>query len=155
MRHEEFMRWRMLAEDEQQQRQAKYDARGIRFAYASAADSYDTKYQVGCVIMKDGVLLADGYNGAPSGFPNVTRDEGGCTLPTTLHAETNAIAKLAKTGRSCDGATIYTTLSPCWDCAKLIYQSGIVRIVFDVLYPDTNLELIKTLGIQIDAYRRH
>ena len=154
MRHEEYMKQQATREDIKDFVPTKQDHRGMRFAYASAADSYDEKYQVGAVIMKDGIILSDGYNGAPSGFPNITRDEWGVTLTSTLHAEANALMKLAKTGRSSDGATMYCTHSPCNDCTKLMYQAGIAHVVFDQVYDEKTLELVKSLGIKVSEYRR-
>ena len=133
-------------------KQIKQDDRGMRFAEASALDSHDIKYKVGAVIVRDGHILADGYNGTPSGHCNHTRDPYGKTLSTVLHAEANALMKAGRAGLSCVGATVYTTHSPCLDCAKLIYQAGIKRVVYKEKYRGTDWIKIKDLGIKLEKY---
>ena len=110
--------------------------------------SHCTRKNVGALIVKDGMIIADGYNGSPSGFPNVCENEDGETFWYVLHAEANAITKLAKSNNSAEGATLYITLSPCRDCAKLILQSGIVRVVYKVAYKDTDgIDFLKKSSI--------
>ena len=110
--------------------------------------SHCTRKNVGALIVKDGMIIADGYNGSPSGFPNVCENEDGETFWYVLHAEANAITKLAKSNNSAEGATLYITLSPCRDCAKLILQSGIVRVVYKMAYKDTDgIDFLKKSSI--------
>ena len=104
--------------------------------------SYDEAYKVGSIIVKDGQILSQGWNGMPSGMGNDTRIDG-FTRPEVIHSEANALMKLAKHGGNCNGATIYCTYSPCWGCAKLILQSGIIRIVYDKIYDEKSLKFIK------------
>ena len=102
-------------------------------------------------MVKDKMIISDGYNGTPSGFPNVCEGEDGRTLPYVLHAEANAITKVAKSNNSSEGSTLYVTDSPCIECAKLIIQAGIRRVVYSKLYRIMDgIELMKTAGIQID-----
>lgn len=114
-------------------------------------NSYCKRRQVGALIVKDRSIISDGYNGTPSGFENLCEDENDRTKPYVLHAEANAITKVAKSSNSSDGATLYVTASPCIECAKLIIQSGIVRVVYSELYrfPD-GIELLEKAGIQVD-----
>jgi dCMP deaminase len=106
---------------------------------------------VGCLIVKDGRIISDGYNGTPSGFSNDCEDCDNNTLSTVLHAEANAITKIAKSTNSSDGATLYVTLSPCFDCAKLIIQAGIKRVVFSEVYRKTDsFKLLEEAGIEIN-----
>jgi dCMP deaminase len=105
---------------------------------------------VGCLVVKDKTIIADGFNGTPHGFPNPCEDDTGSTLKMVLHAEANAITKLSKNTISSDGSTMYITLSPCYDCAKLIIQSGIKRVVFSEFYRNTeSLELLDMAGIEV------
>ena len=104
--------------------------------------SYDEAYKVGSIIVKDGQILSQGWNGMPSGMGNDTRIDG-FTRPEVIHSEANALMKLAKHGGNCNGATIYCTYSPCWGCAKLILQSGIIRIVYDKIYDEKSLKFIQ------------
>jgi len=97
-------------------------------------NSHCKRMQVGCLMVKDKSIISDGYNGSPTGFPNICEDENMVTLPYVLHAEANAITKLAKSTQSSDGSTLYVTLSPCFECSKLIIQSGIKRVVFSGVY---------------------
>ena len=104
--------------------------------------SHDEAYKVGSIIVKDGQILSQGWNGMPSGMDNSTRIDG-FTRPEVIHSEANALMKLAKHGGNCNGATIYCTYSPCWGCAKLILQSGIIRLVYDKVYDEKSLEFLK------------
>jgi dCMP deaminase len=101
-----------------------------------ASASHATRSKVGCIIVKDGNIISQSYNGTPRGFDNACEDKEGVTLPEVLHAESNAIAKMARSTQSCNGATLYTLLSPCLQCAKLMIQSGIREVYFRELYRD-------------------
>lgn len=115
-----------------------------------AENSYCQRRQVGCLVVKDNSIISDGYNGTPSGFENVCEDENNVTKPYVLHAEANAITKLARSHNNSDGATIYVTDSPCIECAKLIIQSGIKRMVYARNYRLTDgIDLLKRAGIEI------
>lgn len=122
----------------------KLDKIYLDMAQVLSKASYAKRRQVGCLIVKDRSIISDGYNGTVSGFPNVCEDENGLTLPGVLHAETNALSKLTKSSQSSIGATMYITLSPCLECAKLIVQSGIARVVYIEEYKCTKgIELLK------------
>lgn len=113
-------------------------------------NSHCKRNKVGCLIVKDRQIISDGYNGTPSGFSNECEDCNNNTLPTVLHAEANAITKIAKSTNSAGGATLYVTLSPCFDCAKLIIQAGIKRIVYSETYRNTDsFKLFEEAGIEI------
>lgn len=113
-------------------------------------NSYCKRRQVGALIVKDKMIISDGYNGTPSGFDNVCEDSNNVTFPYVLHAEANAITKVAKSGNSSDGATLYVTTSPCLECSKLIIQSGIRRVVFSELYHRTDgPDLLTKAGIEV------
>lgn len=115
-----------------------------------AKNSYCRRRQVGALIVKDRMIISDGYNGTPSGFENVCEDENGVTKPYVLHAEANAITKVAKSGNSSAGSTLYVTASPCVECAKLIIQSGISRVVYRDEYRLTDgIELLQRAGIEV------
>lgn len=115
-----------------------------------AENSYCQRRQVGCLVVKDNRIISDGYNGTPSGFENICEDENNVTKPYVLHAEANAITKLARSHNNSDGATIYVTDSPCIECAKLIIQSGIKRMVYARNYRLTDgIDLLKRAGIEI------
>jgi dCMP deaminase len=115
-----------------------------------AENSYCKRSQVGCLIVKDGRIISDGYNGTPSGFDNGCEDCDNNTLSTVLHAEANAITKIAKSTNSSEDATLYVTLSPCFDCAKLIIQAGIKRVVYSEVYRKTDsFKLLEEAGIEI------
>lgn len=115
-----------------------------------AENSYCTRRQVGALIVKDKMIISDGYNGTPSGFENICEDNNGVTKPYVLHAEANAITKIARSGNSSDGATMYVTASPCIECAKLIIQSGIRRVVYSEKYRlEDGLELLKRANIEV------
>jgi len=122
----------------------------LRMAKTWGENSYSKRMQVGCLMVKDKSIISDGYNGSPSGFPNVCEDESMVTLPYVLHAEANAITKLAKSTQSSEGATLYVTLSPCFECSKLIIQSGIKRLVFSDLYRKTDsIPFLLEAGVEI------
>lgn len=114
-------------------------------------NSYCKRRRVGALIVKEKMIISDGYNGTPSGFENVCEDENGRTKPYVLHAEANAITKVARSNNSSDGATLYVTCSPCIECAKLIIQSGIKRVVFSELYHNTDgIDLLNRSGIETE-----
>ena len=127
----------------------KFDEKYIRMAEIWAENSYCKRRQVGALLVKDRMIISDGYNGTPSGFENVCEDENGVTKPYVLHAEANAISKVAKSGNSSDGATLYVTASPCIECAKLIIQAGIKRVVYKDEYRLTDgIDLLRRAGIE-------
>ena len=113
-----------------EEKQLKLDKRYIHMASIWAENSYCERRQVGALIVKDKMIISDGYNGTPAGFENVCEDDNGVTKPYVLHAEANAITKIARSNNSSDGATMYVTASPCIECAKLIIQAGIKRVVY-------------------------
>ena len=113
--------------------------------------SYCKRRQVGAIIVKNRMIISDGYNGTPTGFENVCEDEENYTKWYVLHAEANAILKVASSTQSCDGATLYVTLSPCRECSKLIHQSGISRVVYSVAYKDlSGVEFLKKAGVIVN-----
>lgn len=125
------------------------DERYIRMARIWGENSYCKRRRVGALIVKEKMIISDGYNGTPSGFENVCEDESGRTKPYVLHAEANAITKVARSNNSSDGATLYVTCSPCIECAKLIIQSGIKRVVFSELYHNSDgIDLLSRNGIE-------
>jgi dCMP deaminase len=131
-------------------KQLKYDKAYLRMAHEWGKLSYCKRKQVGTIIVKDRMIISDGYNGTPSGFENFCEDETGYTKWYVLHAEANAISKVAASTQSCKGATLYITLSPCKECSKLIHQSGIVRVVFYKAYKDTSgLDFLEKAGIEV------
>lgn len=114
-----------------------------------AENSYCERRKVGAIIVKDKMIISDGYNGTPAGFENVCEDDNGLTKPYVLHAEANAITKVARSNNSSEGATLYITASPCLECAKLIIQAGIKRVVFNELYRITDgIDLLKRAGVE-------
>ena len=116
-----------------------------------AKNSYCKRRQVGALRVKDRMIISDGYNGTPSGFENICEDENGVTKPYVLHAEANAITKVAKSGNNSKGATLYVTASPCMECAKLIIQSGISRVVYRDEYRLTDgVDLLRKAGIEVE-----
>ena len=132
------------------EKQLTLDKRYIRMASIWAENSYCTRRQVGALIVKNQRIISDGYNGTPSGFENICEDENNVTKPYVLHAEANAITKIARSNNSSDGATLYVTASPCIECAKLIIQSGIKRVVYSEKYRlEDGLELLKRAGIEV------
>lgn len=131
-------------------KQRKYDVAYLRMAAEWAKLSYCNRKQVGSLIVKDNAIISDGYNGTPSGYLNECEDESGDTRWYVLHAEANAILKVAKSTQSADGATLYITLSPCKDCSKLIIQSGIKRVVYKDEYKDTSgADFLREYGIEV------
>ena len=131
-------------------KQEKLDGRYMRMASIWAENSYCQRRKVGALIVKGKMIISDGYNGTPSGFENVCEDENGVTKPYVLHAEANAITKLARSHNNSEGATLYVTDSPCIECAKLIIQAGIRRIVYLRQYRLTDgIELLRRAGIEI------
>ncbi len=126
----------------------KFDQSYMEMASVWARNSYCKRRQVGALLVKDRMIISDGYNGTPSGFENVCEDENGATKPYVLHAEANAITKVAKSGNSSEGATLYVTASPCIECSKLIIQAGIRRVVYRDEYRITDgIELLARAGI--------
>lgn len=135
----------------QKDKQHNLDVRYLRMASIWAENSYCQRRQVGALIVKDGMIISDGFNGTPSGFPNVCEDENNVTFPYVLHAEANAITKIARSGNSSNQSTMYVTASPCIECAKLIIQSGIRRVVYSEHYRlEDGIQLLRKAGIQVD-----
>ena len=133
------------------QKQLKYDQAYLKMAATWGQLSYCERKKVGALIVKDRMIISDGYNGTPSGFENVCEDENYYTKWYVLHAEANAILKVAASTQSCKGATLYITLSPCKECSKLIHQSGIIRVVYSKEYKDTTgLEFLRKAGVSLD-----
>jgi dCMP deaminase len=131
-------------------KQLKYDKAYLRMAQEWAKLSYCERKQVGAIIVKDRMIISDGYNGTPTGFENFCEDETGYTKWYVLHAEANAISKVAASTQSCKDATLYITLSPCKECSKLIHQSGIVRVVYHKAYKDcSGLDFLEKSGIEV------
>lgn len=131
------------------QKQDLLDRRYLRMAAIWAENSYCQRRKVGAIIVKNQMIISDGYNGTPAGFENVCEDENGVTKPYVLHAEANAITKVARSNNSSDGATLYVTASPCVECSKLIIQAGIRRVVFHELYRLTDgIDLLKRAGVE-------
>jgi len=129
---------------------SKFDERYLEMAAIWAKNSYCKRRQVGALIVKDNMIISDGYNGTPSGFENICEDENGVTKPYVLHAEANAISKVAQSGNSSCGATLYVTASPCMECAKLIIQAGITRVVYRDEYRLTDgIDLLKRAGVEV------
>ena len=127
------------------------DRRYLRMARIWAENSYCDRRKVGALMVKDRTIISDGYNGTPAGFENICEDEQGVTKPYVLHAEANAITKVARSGNSSEGSTLYITASPCLDCAKLIIQAGIRRVVFNELYRITDgINLLVRAGVEVD-----
>ena len=132
------------------EKQEALDKRYIRMASIWAENSYCKRRQVGALIVKDKMIISDGYNGTPAGFENVCEDDNNVTKPYVLHAEANAITKVAKSNNSSEGATLYVTSSPCIECAKLIIQSGIRRVVYaDSYHSSDGIELLERVGIEV------
>ena len=130
---------------------SKFDHSYLQMAEVWAQNSYCKRRKVGALIVKDKMIISDGYNGTPSGFENICEDENGVTKPYVLHAEANAITKVAKSGNSSSGATLYVTASPCMECSKLIIQSGITRVVYrDAYRLMDGIELLKRAGIDVE-----
>ena len=131
-------------------KQEDLDLRYLRMAAIWAENSYCTRRKVGALIVKDKMIISDGYNGTPSGFENICEDENNITKPYVLHAEANAITKIARSGNNSDGATLYVTDAPCIECAKLIIQAGIRRVIYARAYRLTEgIELLQRAGIEV------
>ena len=130
-------------------KQTKYDKSYLKTALEWGELSYCKRRKVGALIVKDKMIISDGYNGTPTGFENVCEDDEGYTKWYVLHAEANAIAKVSSSTQSTNGATLYITLSPCKECSKLIFQSGIKRVVYNKKYKDTSgLEFLEKAGVE-------
>jgi len=133
-----------------EKKQLRYDTAYIKMATEWGRLSRCNRKQVGALIVKDKMIISDGYNGTPSGFDNCCEDEEGLTKWEVLHAEANAILKVASSSQSCKGATLYITLSPCRECSKLIHQSGIKRLVYKKAYRDTTgLDFLEKAGVEL------
>jgi dCMP deaminase len=133
-----------------EEKQRKYDIAYLKMAKVWAKLSYCKRKQVGALIVKDKMIISDGYNGTPTGFENICEDENNDTKWYVLHAEANAILKVASSTQSCNGATLYITMSPCKECSKLIHQSGIKRLVYANGYKDgSGLEFLEKAGVEI------
>ena len=131
----------------------KFDRRYLEMAEVWAKNSYCVRRQVGALLVKDRMIISDGYNGTPSGFENVCEDERGITKPYVLHAEANTITKVAKSNNNSQGATLYITSSPCMECAKLIIQAGIIRVVYKEPYHTADgVALLERAGIEVTRY---
>ena len=131
-------------------KQRKLDLRYLRMARIWAENSYCQRRQVGALVVKDKMIISDGYNGTPRGFETVCEDENNVTKPYVLHAEANAITKLARSNNNSDGSTLYVTASPCIECAKLIIQAGIKRVVYGEKYRlEDGIELLKRANIEV------
>lgn len=131
-------------------KQRQYDIAYLRMATEWGKLSYCKRKQVGALIVKDKMIISDGYNGTPSGFENVCEDDEGLTKWYVLHAEANAILKVASSTQSCKGATLYITLSPCKECSKLIHQAGITRLVYSRGYKDdSGIKFLEKAGVSI------
>ena len=140
---------------QKQEKQILLDQRYIRMATIWAENSYCTRRKVGAIIVKDQMIISDGYNGTPSGFENVCETEDNVTKSYVLHADANPITKVSKSNNSSAGATLYVTTSPCIECSKLIIQSGIIRVVFDEKYKNTEgLDILKRAGIKVEEVIR-
>lgn len=132
-----------------EEKQTTLDKRYLRMASIWAENSYCERRKVGAILVKDKMIISDGYNGTPAGFENVCEDEAGVTKPYVLHAEANAITKVARSNNSSDDSTLYVTASPCVECAKLIIQAGIKRVVYNELYRVTSgIDLLRRAGVE-------
>lgn len=135
---------------EENNKQIRYDKAYLRMAQEWAELSHCARKKVGAIIVKDGMIISDGYNGTPAGFDNCCENENGDTHWFVLHAEANAILKVAKSTNNCVDATLYLTLSPCKDCSKLVLQAGIKRVVFMNSYKDTTgVDFLKNAGVEV------
>ena len=132
-------------------RSLELDKRYLRMADIWSENSYCQRRKVGALIVKDKMIISDGYNGTPSGFENICEDENGVTKPYVLHAEANAITKIARSNNNADGSTLYVTDSPCIECSKLIIQAGIKRVVYSREYRlSDGIDLLKRAGIEVE-----
>ena len=135
---------------ENSDKQLELDKRYMRMAAIWAENSYCIRRQVGALIVKDKMIISDGYNGTPAGFENICENDEGFTKPYVLHAEANAITKIARSNNNSNGATLYVTTSPCIECAKLIIQAGIIRVVYGEEYHIMDgIELLKRAGVEV------
>ena len=133
-----------------EKKQLKYDKAYLRMAQEWGKLSYCKRKKVGAIIVKDRMIISDGYNGTPTGFENYCEDDEGYTKWYVLHAEANAISKVASSTQSCKGGTLYITLSPCKECSKLIHQTGIVRVVYKEAYKDdSGIKFLEKAGIDV------
>lgn len=142
-----------MSQEEQDKvlKSSRLDLRYLRMARIWSENSYCVRRKVGALLVKDKMIISDGYNGTPSGFPNVCENDEGTTLPYVLHAEANAITKVAKSYNSSEGSTLYVTDSPCIECSKLIIQAGISRVVYSKMYRTTEgLELLEKAGVKTE-----
>jgi len=131
-------------------KQHDLDYRYLRMASIWSENSYCERRKVGALIVKDKMIISDGFNGTPTGFENICEDENNVSKPYVLHAEANAITKIARSGNNSDGATLYVTDSPCIECAKLIIQAGIKRVIYSREYRLTDgIDLLKRAGIEV------
>lgn len=136
--------------EQKEEKQELLDKRYMRMAFIWAENSYCKRRKVGALLVKDKMIISDGYNGTPSGFENVCEDEKDVTKPYVLHAEANAITKVARSNNSSDGATLYVTSSPCIECAKLIIQAGIKRVVFAENYRlSDGIDLLSRANVEL------
>ena len=134
-----------------EEKERKLDLRYLAMAKIWSENSYCLRRKVGAILVKNKMIISDGYNGTPSGFPNICEDADNRTFPYVLHAEANAITKVAKSNNSSEGSTLYVTDSPCIECAKLIIQAGIVRVVYSKLYRSSEgINLLETAGIKTE-----
>ncbi len=139
-----------MKEKKDKLKQLRYDTAYLRMAKTWGSLSHCNRKQVGAIIVKDEMIISDGYNGTPAGFDNCCENDQGETHWYVLHAEANAILKVAKSTNNCKGATLYQTLSPCKDCSKLILQAGIKKVVFIDNYKDTSgIDFLRDAGIEI------
>ena len=135
--------------DAREKKQLLLDSRYLRMTQIWAENSYCRRRQVGALLVKDKMIISDGYNGTPSGFENVCEEDADHTKPYVLHAEANAITKLARSHNNSEGSTLYVTASPCLECAKLIIQAGIKRVIYGENYRlDDGIQLLKRAGIE-------
>ena len=135
-------------------KQERYDLAYLKMAMEWAKLSYCNRRKVGALIVKDRMIISDGYNGTPSGFENICEDDNGYTKWYVLHAEANAILKVANSTQSCTGSTLYLTMSPCSNCSKLIHQAGISRVVYAEEYKDlSGIEFLNKAGVKTELKR--
>ena len=134
-----------------EEKQKLLDSRYLRMAFIWAENSYCHRRRVGALLVKDNMIISDGFNGTPSGVDNICEDESGQTLSYVLHAEANAITKVARSNHASEGSTLYVTTSPCMECSKLIIQAGIRRVVYRDAYRLTDgIDLLKRAGIEVE-----
>lgn len=151
MNNEHISEYSSTSSSVERRGKAAVDYRYLRMARIWAENSYCKRRQVGALVVKDKMIISDGYNGTPSGFENICEDESGVTKPYVLHAEANAITKLARSGNNSEGSTLYVTASPCIECAKLIIQAGIRRVVYAEKYRLTDgIDLLTRAGVEVE-----